>query len=624
MIHPPDGKDSAETNASSVADETDDHRERDQVLVHLVDLAKESVDGPLTMLTVRTEDGGSQWIGADHLDVSDICRERLVAEIVGEDVPPATEVDNLLHPEVISDVLTIDPSDSRLRWIAVRIADRGALIACDWEPWDPDERVAAILIGFAHFIEQELVRREFRQPKTDAGAYEEFKDLILNSARDGVIGLNLDGTCRFVNEKAAELLGYPAEHLVEQPASRFFSRPGDNIEQELLSFQQGKRVDLDDVVLQGHNGEAVPVELSILPNIEHSGEITGGVLRFFDLSERKAALAAAQHSDARHQAFLEMTLDSIMTVDQSGRIIEFNQAAEKTFGCTSDKVLGQNMAEIVFPQPWRDWFEVAFNTLAETGTGPLSGRRIQMTALRFNGSTFPAELTIIRLPSQEGWIFTIYIHDLTERKWNERRRITRYAVTRILAEAESPTEALSEVVESICQSLEWDWAAIWTREPGATDMRIETTWKRESVDAGSLEIVSRQTTFEPGHGFLGEVWTHRQSGWISDLREPNPYLIAHSALACGFHSVAGMPMTESNQLVRPAARLGRADAHAGGSIHHDQHAACPKRRHPRDRPRVPHRLRAPGLARGRGHPRRAGLLDRGDDHHRELDDRDRR
>jgi PAS domain S-box-containing protein len=548
MATPPDNRYQSQQHAPSSAHPSASDEPND-VLVHLVDLARQSVDGPLTMLAVLSRNGEWEWIGGDHLKVSDICRERLVAAICGEDVPPAREPDEPSAPYVVSDILTVGPGRPRLRWVAARIANHGALISCNEEPWEPDERLAAILSGFAIYIEQELTRQNFRNASTANSRNNQFADLIVNSARDGVVGLDLDGKCRFVNETAAELLACSADDLIDQPVTRFFSRSGNRIESEIVRFKQGKRVDIDDATLLCRDGSHLPVELTVLPNIEENGQVIGAVLRFSDLSERKTALAAAELSEARHQAFLRMTLDSIITIDDAGKVIEFNQAAEQTFRCSASDVLGTEMAETLFPQPWRDWYRAAFKTFAETGTGPLSGRRIHITALRWNGRTFPAEITITRLPAKDGWIFTLYVHDLSERKWNERRRVTRYTVTRILAESESPTEALPKILEALCQGLEWDWAALWTREPGTTEMQLDLTWNRGAIEAGPLEIASREMSFEPGYGFIGEIWSKRQASWIQELSDSTEYVRSEAALACGLHSVAAMPIIGRDDVI---------------------------------------------------------------------------
>lgn len=66
---------------------------------------------------------------------------------------------------------------------------------------------------------------------------------------------------------------------------------------------------------------------------------------------RQQVRASFQASEACGAAILETALDSIIMIDQQGRIIEFNPAAEQVFGYRRDAVIGQELAELIIPPP---------------------------------------------------------------------------------------------------------------------------------------------------------------------------------------------------------------------------------------------------------------------------------
>src|SRR5919201_4436915 len=70
--------------------------------------------------------------------------------------------------------------------------------------------------------------------------------------------------------------------------------------------------------------------------------------------ERIRAEEAVRASEARKAAMLEASLDSIVSMDHAGRVIEFNAAAEQTFGYSSDEAIGREMAELIIPPGLRD------------------------------------------------------------------------------------------------------------------------------------------------------------------------------------------------------------------------------------------------------------------------------
>jgi PAS domain S-box-containing protein len=523
----------------------------------LIQLASQALGGIAVSLTITTPDATQQWIGDGHPTLDDACRQRLVAAIESHDFngEPARPGD--VRARAATDVLYLGEDRPVLRWLAVRVTSHGALIACEEEPWEPDDACIELLLGFAGLVERELDRlldqHTAIEYDVDDSPERSLARTVASASRDGVIGLTPDGQVSFANPTAARLLDIPANDLVGRSFLDWFrpsSASGQSVSRELSDhLRAGTSVELDEAQLVRPGGETIPVELAFVPNLDPDGKVIGGVLRFADLRARQAALLAARHSEARHQTFLEMTLDSIVTVDDAGTILEFNRAAERTFRCSADDVLGRELTDVLIPQPWRDWYRSAFHAFAATGDGPLEGQRVRIAGQRQDGTTFPAEVSITRLPNGNASILTLYFHDLTDRTWSERRRMTRYTVTRILAETESPDEAIPNIMEAICNGLEWDWAACWARAPGSTEMRIELTWRREGIEAGALEIASRQHSFNPGHAFLGEVWTRRRAGWVEDIEQHETFMRKDAARACGFRSVAAMPVLGRNEVI---------------------------------------------------------------------------
>jgi hypothetical protein len=116
------------------------------------------------------------------------------------------------------------------------------------------------------------------------------------------------------------------------------------------------------------------------------------------------------------RAILESALDSIITMDHKGRIVEFNPAAEKTFGYTRAEAIGKEMAELIIPPALRERHRRGLSHYLETGEGPVLGKRIEITALRADGTEFPVELTVTRVPGGDPPLFTGFVRDLAERR----------------------------------------------------------------------------------------------------------------------------------------------------------------------------------------------------------------
>ena len=131
------------------------------------------------------------------------------------------------------------------------------------------------------------------------------------------------------------------------------------------------------------------------------------------------ARASASESDVRRAAILHSALDCIVSVDQRGRIVEFNPAAEATFGYSAADVLGRSISECIVPPSLRPAHEAGFSNYLATGHGPVLNRRIEITAMRAGGEEFPVELAITPFRIGDELLFTAYIRDLTERRRQE-------------------------------------------------------------------------------------------------------------------------------------------------------------------------------------------------------------
>ena len=135
-----------------------------------------------------------------------------------------------------------------------------------------------------------------------------------------------------------------------------------------------------------------------------------------DITERKRAEQSLTESEARKDAILKSALDCVVTVDHEGKIIDFNPAAEQTFGYTRESVVGKIMADLIIPPSLRGRHKIGFARYLASGCSSMLGTRIEMPAMRADGSEIPVELTITPIGELPRPTFTAFIRDLTEHK----------------------------------------------------------------------------------------------------------------------------------------------------------------------------------------------------------------
>jgi PAS domain S-box-containing protein len=136
---------------------------------------------------------------------------------------------------------------------------------------------------------------------------------------------------------------------------------------------------------------------------------------------------------ARKTAILDAALDCIVTMDVEGNIVDFNVAAERTFGISASDAQGQPLSDVIIPRRFRHEHQQGMRRFLETGVSKILGKRLELVALRSDGSEFPVELAINNSFTRDGTpFFTGYLRDITERHQAELAVAERDATIRSL------------------------------------------------------------------------------------------------------------------------------------------------------------------------------------------------
>jgi two-component system CheB/CheR fusion protein len=137
-----------------------------------------------------------------------------------------------------------------------------------------------------------------------------------------------------------------------------------------------------------------------------------------------------------NRALLDSALDCIITMDGTGRVLEFNAAAQRVFGYSREQAVDQELASLIIPPAFRDQHRAGLRHYLKTGEGPVLGRRLEVTAVRADGSEILVELAITALRVQNRPVFVAYLRDITARNSGEE------ASRRLAAIIESSDDAI--------------------------------------------------------------------------------------------------------------------------------------------------------------------------------------
>ena len=180
--------------------------------------------------------------------------------------------------------------------------------------------------------------------------------------------------------------------------------------------------------------------------------------------ELRQAEETARESEAVKTSIFETALDAVISLDENGDIVEFNPAAERMFGFHREDVLGEEMAALIIPETLREAHRSALRKVVDGAAPRLLGQRLELTALRSDGSEFPIELSIAAIQADESHraLFTGFVRDITSRKEIERERaslLVRERDSRRAAEsAHEQTEFIAEVGTVLDTALDYKQA----------------------------------------------------------------------------------------------------------------------------------------------------------------------
>ena len=169
-----------------------------------------------------------------------------------------------------------------------------------------------------------------------------------------------------------------------------------------------------EIALFARDGNAVWIEFSAHLYQVEERQMVRAHLRDVTQSrlDRDALRAQQQHS----AMLLQLSINAVVIMNAEGIITEWNPAAETMFGRTREEAMGADLAKIIVPPELRSVHRASFARHLQTGQSRILGQRVEVAALRADGSEFPVELTIARYDDDEdGPIFVASLRDITER-----------------------------------------------------------------------------------------------------------------------------------------------------------------------------------------------------------------
>jgi two-component system sensor histidine kinase VicK len=270
-----------------------------------------------------------------------------------------------------------------------------------------------------------------------------YRDLVENSL--GLICThNLEGRLLSINPAGAELLGYPPAEVIGRNLRDLLAPQVRASMEEYLRRLLERTSDSGFMRVQTRQGEE---RILFYRNrvCQPSGQeayVLGHAQDLTDLKRAERALRQTEKellaSHARRAATVEAALDGIVSFDAEGRILELNPAALALLGRSPEEAVGLRLTDLVVLPGLNvpEDRELAAYLLHHF----LVGRRVEARGRRADGTSFPLELAITRLPGEGPAAFTAFLRDLTD--LHEVERLKSQFVATVSHELRTPLTSL--------------------------------------------------------------------------------------------------------------------------------------------------------------------------------------
>ncbi len=286
----------------------------------------------------------------------------------------------------------IDPSNLRVVLLMAAVA----LVAVVVLVVDHFSRVSSFLLFFsgflicatvAYLVTLALVNR---RAKAEAARAQHIRSASAELATYCVISVDLDHRIVEWNKAATSVFGYSREEAIGSDGIELLV-PEDSREQYLAMFDEFSRLGIGEdgsryieTKLVDSAGCVFPVEISFA-RITSDPPMFTGFMR--SLTERRLN----EEENSRLAAIVRSSDDAIVSVDLEGRIMSWNDGAERIFGFTADVVQGQRLSDLTFPPGHHEKLGTIFRRVMSGASGEMKGERVTRdgTRLWVSSRAFP-------------------------------------------------------------------------------------------------------------------------------------------------------------------------------------------------------------------------------------------
>ena len=260
------------------------------------------------------------------------------------------------------------------------------------------------------------------------------------------------------------------------------------------------------------------------------------------VSDLSHAIRERRRTEKEIDQLFNLSLDMLCIAGFDGYFKRVNPAWEKVLGISAAELTSHPYVEFVHPDDRE-------STVAEGNKLVAGGETISFENRYRRGDGSYIWLLWNATPSSTEKLVFAVARDVTLRKRAERRTAAGYAVTSVLAEADSLETATPQILNAICENLGWEVGAIWRLDEPSQTLRSIRIWHCKSGGSPRFEAATRELMLTKGMGLPGRVWETGEAAWIADIPKDSKFPRARIALEEGLHSAFAFPIRGASKFM---------------------------------------------------------------------------
>jgi diguanylate cyclase (GGDEF)-like protein/PAS domain S-box-containing protein len=374
-----------------------------------------------------------------------------------------------------------------------------------------------------------------------------FKETF-DQAAVGIVHTALDGRYLHVNRRFCEMLGYSAKELVGRKAAELTHPDDQDKGAEYRQLMWDGKLDkfIEEKRYIRKDGSLLWTNRTVSLARDGSGKPMYFIRVIEDITERRGI-------EERYRATFDNAPVGIMHTSVGGyRILRANRKLVEMLGYSTDELLKMSTTDIIHPE---HRFTDKHKYYEQLLRGEAHSFASERHFVRKDGSTVWVNriVSLVRDASGKPDYFLRIVEDITERKLSALRRDMEHAVTGVLAESPTLTDAMPRIIRTVCESLGWACGIHWQWDDAIELLRGADAWHVDSEEVADFVRESRsvakdaptgsaQGPQQQSQGLVSSVWLSGAPVWIPDVTRWSGFRRGAIATKAGLHCAFGFPI----------------------------------------------------------------------------------